>query len=297
MVFIKKVKSGSNTYYYLMQSFRLDGKVRQRLIKKITVEEANDPEFIDTFLKDNPSFEYTGIKAIIPAAGKSVRLFPHSQDLPKGLIPVGKKSILRYIIESLHNYGINEIIIITGFQDNKVRKCFRSEVKYIFNPFFSISNILASIWMAQNELEGTVIILYSDLLFEKTILDKLIQDENDFSIAISPNNLDSEAEKVILNGNFVNEIGKDIPYDSKGFEFVGIAKFSKNGVQYLKETLEEMAHEEGFLGFYFTDVIQRLIYKGLKISTQVIAPELWVDIDFPRDLQRAENKVLPLLFP
>ena len=51
MVFIKKVKSGSSTYYYLMQSFRLDGKVRQRVIKKITHEEANDPEFIDSFLR------------------------------------------------------------------------------------------------------------------------------------------------------------------------------------------------------------------------------------------------------
>jgi choline kinase len=279
-----------------MQSFRLDGKVRQRVIKKISFEEANDPNFIDSFLKKNPSFEFTGIKAIIPAAGKSIRLFPHSQDLPKGLIPVGKKPILRHIIESLNNFGINEIIFITGFQDIKVRKYFRSEVKYIFNPFFGISNILASIWMAKNELEGTAIILYSDLLFEKDIIDRLIQDENDFSIAISPTNLDVEAEKVILNGNFVREIGKDIPYDSKGYEFVGIAKFSKKGVHYLKETLEEMAHEEGFLGFYFTDVIQRLIYKDLKISTQIISPELWVDIDFPRDLQRAENKVLPLLF-
>jgi len=279
-----------------MQSFRLDGKVRQRVIKKITCDEANNPEFIDLFLKNNPSFEFTGIKAIIPAAGKSARLFPHSQDVPKGLIPVGKRPILRYIIDSLYSFGINEIIIITGFQDNKVRKYFRSEVKYIFNPFFSISNILASIWIAQNELEGTVIILYSDLLFEKDIIDRLTQDENDFSIAISPTSLDSEAEKVVLNGNFVREIGKDIPYESKGFEFVGIAKFSKKGVQCLKETLKEMTHEEGFLGFYFTDVIQRLIYKDFKISTQIISPELWVDIDFPRDLQRAENKVLPLLF-
>ena len=295
MVFIKKVKSGSNTYYYLMQSFRLDGKVRQRVIKKITHEEANDPEFIDSFLKDNPSFEFTRIKAIIPAAGKSARLFPHSQDVPKGIIPVGKKPILHHTIESLNSFGINEIILITGFQDEKMRNVLKNEVKYIYNPFFNISNILASVWTAYNELEGPLLILYSDLIFKRDIIEKPIQDENDFSIAISPTSLDTEAEKVLLKDNFVLEIGKEIPYDSSCFEYVGIAKFSPKGVQHLKETLEEMAHEEGFLGLYFTDLIQRLIYKGFTISTQTISPELWVDIDYPRDLYRAETEVLPLI--
>ena len=295
MVFIKKVKSGSSTYYYLMQSFRLDGKVRQRVIKRLTSKEAQNPEFIHTFLKNNPSFLQTGIKAIIPAAGKSARLFPHSQDVPKGIIPVGKKSILHHTIGSLNSFGINEIILITGFQDEKMREVLKNEVKYIYNPFFNISNILASVWMAYNELEGSLFILYSDLIFKRDIVDKLMQDENDFSIAISPTHLNTEAEKVLLQDNFVLEIGKEIPYDSSCFEFVGIAKFSPKGVQHLKETLEEMAREEGFLGLYFTDLIQRLIYKGFKISTQMISPELWVDIDYPRDLDRAETEVLPLI--
>jgi len=177
-----------------------------------------------------------------------------------------------------------------------MQKILKNEVKYIYNPFFNISNILASVWTAYNELEGPLLILYSDLIFKSDIIEKLIQDESDFSIAISPTSLDTEAEKVLLKDNFVLEIGKDIPYDSSCSEYVGIAKFSPKGVQHLKKTLEEMAHEDGFLDCYFTDIIQRLIYKGFTISTQTISPELWVEIDFSRDLQRAENKVLPLLF-
>ena len=170
---------------------------------------------------------------------------------------------------------INEIILITGFQDEKMRENLKNEVKYIYNPFFNISNILASVWMAYNELEGSLLILYSDLIFQRDIVDKLMQDKNDFSIAISPTNLDTEAEKVLVKDNFVLEIGKEIPYDSSCFEYVGIAKFSPKGGQHLKETLEEMAHEEGFLDCYFTDIIQRLVYKGFTVSTQTISPEPW----------------------
>ncbi len=154
MVFIIKVKSGSKTYYYLVQSYRVDGNVYQRMIKRLTPVEANNPEFLSTFLEQNPGYQNSGIKAIILAAGKSIRLFPYSQNLPKGLIPIGNKPILRHMIDILHTCGINEIILVTGFQDKKMREYFKKEVKFIYNPFYTVSNILASAWFAADEMNG-----------------------------------------------------------------------------------------------------------------------------------------------
>jgi choline kinase len=293
MVFIKKVQSGSKTYYYLVQSHRIGGTVQQKMIKRLTPEEASNPTFIPSFLEKNPGYRRTDVKAIIPAAGKSLRLFPYSQDLPKGLIPVGSKPILRYTIDSLYTCGINEIILVTGFQHKKIKEYLKNEVKYIYNPFYSISNILASVWFACSEMKGPLLILYSDLLFERNIINSLLQDDHDISLAIISSIIDGEAEKVVVKDDYLVEISKDIPVSHTNYEFAGIVKFSEKGTRYLHETLQEMAQEEGFLDLYFTAVLERLLLQGHKIYTIKTSPDHWIDIDFPKDLQKAEREILP----
>lgn len=295
MVFIKKVQSGSKTYYYLVQSYRIGGTVQQKMIKRLTPEEAIDPNLIPSFLEKNPGYRRTDFKAIIPAAGKSLRLFPYSQDLPKGLIPVGSKPILRYTIDSLYSCGINEIILVTGFQNKKMKEYLKNEVKFIYNPFYSVSNILASVWFACPEMEGPILILYSDLLFERNIINSLLQDEHDISLVITSSIIDGEAEKVLVKDDYLLEISKDIPVSQTNYEFAGIVKFSEKGARHLRETLNEMAQEEGFLDLYFTAVLERLLLQGHKISTVITSPDHWIDIDFPKDLQRAEREILPNL--
>lgn len=295
MVFIKKVQSGAKTYYYLVQSYRIGGTVQQKVIKRLTSTEANNPNFITSFLEQNPGYQRSGIKAIIPAAGKSLRLFPYSQELPKGLIPVGNKPILQHAIDSLHACGINEVILVTGFQHVKMTEMFKNEVKFLYNPFYAVSNILASVWFAISELNCPLFILYSDILFPRSIINDLIQSDDDISVVITSTAIDNEAEKAIIENDYLIDIGKDIPYSATSFEFAGIAKFSEKGARYLREALEEMAQEEGFLDLYFTAVLERLLLQGHKINTITTSPDLWIDIDFPKDLQRAERDILPNL--
>ncbi|MFX0209535.1 MAG: NTP transferase domain-containing protein [Candidatus Hodarchaeota archaeon] len=293
MVFIKKVQTGSKTYYYLVQSYRIGGTVQQKIIKRLTSIEANNPDFIKSFKEKNPGYQKSGIKAIIPAAGKSFRLFPYSQELPKGLIPVGNKPILQHAIDSLHTCGINEIILVTGFQHTKMTEMFKNEVKFLHNPFYTVSNVLASVWFAIKEMNCSLFILYSDILFQKSIINSLIQSDEDISVAVTSTTIDNEAEKVVIKDDYLTDIGKDIPYGATSYEFTGIAKFSEKGAGYLRDALEEMAQEEGFLDLYFTAVLERLLLQGHKINTITISPDLWIDIDFPKDLQRAERDILP----
>ncbi|MFX0174563.1 MAG: NTP transferase domain-containing protein [Candidatus Hodarchaeota archaeon] len=293
MVFIKKVISGAKTYYYLVHSYRVNNNVRQKTIKRLSPEEANDPNFITKFLIKNPKYQKTGIKAIIPAAGKSRRLFPYSQDLPKGLIPVGNKNILRHIIDSLQRCGITDIILITGFQGKEIRNYFEGETKIVHNPFFTVSGILASIWFAVHEMDSPLLIIYSDLIFKETIIEDLLQDKNDISVAITTTMADGVTEKVAIKNGYLTEIGIDVLNRPGSTDYAGIAKFSAKGASFLRETIDEMAREEDFLNSYFTAALERLILKGHAISVKKISPEFWIDINTPQDLQRAERIILP----
>ena len=63
------------------------------------------------------------MKAIILAAGLGSRLMPLTKEMPKSMLKVGGKPILKWIVDNLKSCGIHEIIIVTGYkQDKKLNK-------------------------------------------------------------------------------------------------------------------------------------------------------------------------------
>jgi glucose-1-phosphate thymidylyltransferase len=61
------------------------------------------------------------MKAIIPVAGAGAKLRPHTYTQPKALIPIAGKTILSFIVDQLHEAGINEFIFIVGYLGEKIQ--------------------------------------------------------------------------------------------------------------------------------------------------------------------------------
>ena len=55
------------------------------------------------------------MKALILAAGKGIRMLPHTADKPKVLIEVAGKPFLYYVLKNLKNAGVNDIAIIVPY--------------------------------------------------------------------------------------------------------------------------------------------------------------------------------------
>jgi glucose-1-phosphate thymidylyltransferase len=66
------------------------------------------------------------VKALIPAAGIGTRLRPHTLNKPKALLPVAGKPILAHIVDDLRAAGIDEFVLVVGFEGEAVRAWFRS---------------------------------------------------------------------------------------------------------------------------------------------------------------------------
>jgi len=65
------------------------------------------------------------MKAIIPVAGAGAKLRPHTYTQPKALIPIAGKTILSFIVDQLHEAGINEFIFIVGYLGEKIQEYVR----------------------------------------------------------------------------------------------------------------------------------------------------------------------------
>jgi glucose-1-phosphate thymidylyltransferase len=61
------------------------------------------------------------MKAVILCAGKGTRLYPVTLTMPKPLVPVANKALLRYAIETLRGMGATEIGLVVNSVDSPIR--------------------------------------------------------------------------------------------------------------------------------------------------------------------------------
>ena len=156
------------------------------------------------------------MKAIIIAAGIGSRLSPFTDDLPKCMLQFGGKTLLQRQLEVFKTYSIKNIVLIKGYKKEKIDY---PGIKYYINDSYLNNNILNSLFYAEKEIKGEVIISYSDILFKKQVVEKLLTSKKDISIVVDIDWKENykghkyhpteEAEKVVLgNSNNVLEIGK-----------------------------------------------------------------------------------------
>lgn len=60
-------------------------------------------------------------KAVIPAAGLGTRFLPATKAQPKEMLPIIDKPAIQYIVEEAVQSGIEDILIITGRNKNRLK--------------------------------------------------------------------------------------------------------------------------------------------------------------------------------
>ncbi len=63
-------------------------------------------------------------KAVIPAAGYGTRLLPATKAMPKEMLPIVDKPIIQIVIEEAVEAGIEEIVIVTGWNKRSIEDHF-----------------------------------------------------------------------------------------------------------------------------------------------------------------------------
>ena len=60
-------------------------------------------------------------RAVLLAAGFGLRMRPLSEDLPKPLMPVAGKPIIRFIVDKLVEAGLTDFVFVIGYLGEKIR--------------------------------------------------------------------------------------------------------------------------------------------------------------------------------
>ena len=243
------------------------------------------------------------MKAVILSAGQGRRLLPYTANLPKCLVPIGGRPLLEWQLHSLHGSGVTKVVIVSGFMSQAV-EAFASNlqlnglgVRTLLNPFFAVSDNLASLYLAADELSDGGIILNGDTLFEPAVLEKLMRE------SLAPVNVtidrksryDDDDMKVQIDGLRLCAIGKTLSPEETDGESIGMLRLTSEGAGLMKSAMETMLRDtDGFRRWYLSAVDWLAKNNYGSVGTVSIEGLGWCEVDCPADMVKAETLALGL---
>ena len=185
------------------------------------------------------------MNAVILAAGEGKRLRPLTNDKPKGLVEFLGKNILERQIDIFTECDITDISIVTGFKGEMIKF---PQINYFQNLNYQITNMVETLFCAESRLNESTIVSYGDIIFEKSVLEKLISSDNEISVVIDlawkeywqerfSNPLD-DAESLMLKDGYITDIGqKSHNLEQIQGQYIGLMKFQNQGIKKFKRIL------------------------------------------------------------
>ena len=225
------------------------------------------------------------MKAVILAGGFGKRLKPLTDDRPKPMIQVGANSIMEWQLSWLHSYGIDQIIICTGYLKEVIINKIGSGRKFGVSVGYSVEEsplgtggaIKNAQSLVQNE--GKFLVLNGDILtnFSPLELARNVDGEKICgSIAAVP--LRSSYGIVQVSGSL-----------AKGFEEKPILKdfWINAGVYCLSTKIFDILPENGNL----EQTTLPFLASQNRLEVKKFENAYWRSIDSHKDVEEAEKEI------
>jgi histidinol-phosphate aminotransferase len=230
-------------------------------------------------------------RAIVLAAGTGSRLSEGADTLPKPLRVVGGVPLLVRVLRTLQSAGIQEAVIVTGFQGELVRRTLAAvpdlglKLMFADNPHFDKKNGV-SLLCASEFVDRECLLTMSDHLYSPELVRRLLSayvPEGSCALAVDYDiercfDLD-DATKVGVEHGKIKKIAKELEsYDAldTGVFRVGPA------------LIAELAAVEASTGdCSLSDGVQALSRRGRFLATDV-GDVRWIDVDTPQAMACAE---------
>jgi len=111
------------------------------------------------------------------------------------------------------------------------------------------------------------VVLFADVLLADTAMQRLVDCPDDFALLVDTSRVLPGTMRILTGERGVMDLGGHIPPETGEGNFVGIAKFSARGAEFLRREIEAMVAEGGHDNEYFVQALPRLAARGERIRT------------------------------
>jgi choline kinase len=247
------------------------------------------------------------MRAIILAAGRGIRLqLPEDGQAPKCLLRFDGMTLLERHLRMLKNAGVTEVVLALGFHHELVaaeldRLAWTPRPEIVLNMNFELGSVLTVHTIADALTRGgDVLLMDADVLYDERILRALVAGNGPVNRLLIDRDFEAGDEPVklcVLDGvpiELRKQLAPGLKFDTIG-ESVGFFRFDNGGARrlaalvagYVDSGRAHMPHEEA--------VRDLLKEKSQPFEVADVTGCPWIEIDFPIDIARATQEVLPQL--
>jgi choline kinase len=240
------------------------------------------------------------LKAIICAAGRGVRLGVNS---PKVLLELGGRTLLEWHALRLREVGLHEVVVVTGFLREQIAQALPEigarqgvSIRELTNERFQEGSVL-SVAAALPEIERSrepILLMDADVLYPAQMLERLIHSADPTALLLDREYSTDDDDPVLV------PVREGRPFEFRK-EWTGQADFVGESIGFFKiapddlpmlieETRARSAGSE--VRDSYDDMLRAMVLAD-RFGFEDVTGIPWTEIDFPDDLSRARDEVLP----
>jgi len=243
------------------------------------------------------------MKTVLLAAGIGQRLGAISGNKPKCLIEFDGASLLRRHLRILEHYGMTEIVIVTGYQPDLIAReaahtSAAAITRCVRNPDYAKGSLISMLTgLKELQAAGDFILMDADVLYDHRLVERLVatRHHNCFLLDRDFEPGDEPVKLCIRDGRLVDfrkMINGNLRYDLLG-ESVGFFRFTPATALKLIEAAERYLQRGEDQQPYEECIRDLLLDNPADFTYEDITGLPWIEIDFPEDIIKARNNVLP----
>ena len=226
------------------------------------------------------------MRVLILAAGKGTRISRYLSGNPKSTVEIGGTTLLEYTVSMFLKKGINTIGIAVGYRQEYIRETLKDyPVQYFYNPFFDVTNSIASAWFSRNFLcNDDVLIMNGDVFMEEVLFDEVINAKKSPVMFADETRKEEADYKFYYEHDILMKYGKELEGEDITGEYVGIAKIGKDFMPSFCSKLNEMICTQQH-GVWWENVLYQSI-PFTNVYVQETKGLFWAEVDYIEDYER-----------
>jgi choline kinase len=245
---------------------------------------------------------------IILAAGSGSRLLPLTADRPKCMVALKGRPLLEWQMAAAREAGATRIVLVTGYKAENVAA---PGIVTVVNPRFATTNMVESLWCAEQYFGDEFTVSYGDIVYEPGVLAELWAAPQRSAVVVDDawkgywskrfDDILSDAEtlRVDAEGKIIDIGQKPASLDEIESQYIGLFRLGRDAIEAAARIRREGRPLDPALPgwgapprplekWYMTDLLQAMIKSRISLRAVRISGR-WVEVDSVRDLALAEE--------
>ncbi len=245
------------------------------------------------------------MRALILAAGIGNRLGSAAAGRPKCLLEFAGRSLLERHMDILADCGIDGVSLATGYQAGLLEQTLAGmdtplDIRTSLNPDFTEGSVI-SLWTLREELTAgeDLLLMDADVLYDPRMIEHLRDTDHENCLLLDRDfEAGDEPVKICVRDGrlveFRKQLAPGLSYDFAG-ESVGFFRFSADMAARLAQSCTDYLDADQRDAPYEEVIREQILASPEAFGFEDVSGIPWLEIDFPEDIQRARQEILPQL--